>query len=82
MPDHGLNKDDIRAEMQRACATAHGQGSKLSLLELCAMVLKDGLPWEPEFLEKAAPTRMKLRSLKQSTASKRPELGSVLTHAI
>lgn len=44
LPTHGLNKDSVRADMQLACAIAHGVGTKLSLLELCALVLRDGLP--------------------------------------
>lgn len=48
LPDHGLNKDTVRADLQRACAIVHGRGAKLSLLELCVLVMKDGLLNEQE----------------------------------
>jgi hypothetical protein len=45
---HGLSKDTVRADMARACAIVHGRGAKLSLLELCVLVMKDGLLNEKE----------------------------------
>jgi hypothetical protein len=48
LPDHGLSKDTVRADMARACAIVHGRGAKLSLLELCVLVMKDGLLNERE----------------------------------
>jgi hypothetical protein len=47
-PDHGLSKDTVRADLARACAIVHGRGAKLSLLELCVLVMKDGLLNEEE----------------------------------
>jgi hypothetical protein len=48
LPDHGLSKDTVRTDLARACAIVHGRGAKLSLLELCVLVMRDGLLNEEE----------------------------------
>lgn len=51
LPEHGLTKDEVRNGLRQACAIAHGRGSKMSLLELGALILNEGLP-RPEERER------------------------------
>lgn len=48
LPEHGLTKDGIRAELQLACAIVFNVGSGKSLLELCVLILEEGLPSRAE----------------------------------
>ncbi len=46
--DRALSKYEVRAALQRACAIAHGRGAHMPLLQLCVLVMRDGLPPEAE----------------------------------
>lgn len=44
LPEHGLTRDEIRDALRLACATVHGQGAGMSLLQLSSLILEHGLP--------------------------------------